>query len=175
MFGGRPTFGVLATTAAKIPGTQSMMEKAFGMGMAFMAGARDFGGLGILVFADIGSMVELMLDIELVSALRRLARGFKVDPERIAESVICEVAPRGAYFLEHEHTARHFREEQWLPELLDRRITTAWANDPRTMLDNARAKVLKLIQEAPNPCPLSSSQRRTLQEILDTADRELRA
>jgi len=94
-------------------------------------------------------------------------------PDRIAEGVICEVAHRGAYFLEHEHPLRHFRQEQWLPGLLDRWVVSGWANDPRTMLDNARDKALRLIREAPNRCPLSGGKRQEPQKILDTADREM--
>jgi len=173
MFGGTPRFSAPMGTAAKVPGAQSMMEKAFGMGMAFMAGVRNFTGLTTLAFSDVGSVVQLMMELELVSWMRKMAQGFEVDPDRIAEAVICEVAPRGAYYLEHEHTLRYFREEQWFPELMDRQVPMAWKEDPKTMVENARAKALRLIESAPNPCPLSSAQRRELQKILDAADREL--
>jgi len=150
-----------------------MMEKAFGMGMAFMAGVRSFGGLTTLAFSDVGSAVQLMMELELVSWMRKMAQGFEVDPDRIAEAVICEVAPRGAYFLEHEHTLHYFRAEQWFPELMDRQVPMAWKEDPKTMVENARTKALRLIESAPNPCPLSQAQRKELQKILDAADRDL--
>ena len=173
LFGGRPRFSVTTSTAAKVPGAQSMMEKAFAMGLGFALGARSFGALTTLAFSDVGSVVQLMLELELVSAIRDLAKGFEVDPERIAEEVICEVAPKGAYYLGHEHTFRHFRDVQWFPELADRRITAAWMQDPSTMLEHARRKALHLLETAPNQCTLEDAQRRELQRILDAADREL--
>jgi trimethylamine--corrinoid protein Co-methyltransferase len=175
LFGGTPSFHVPMTTAAKQPGAQSMMEKAFAMGMGFLAGARSFGGLTTLAFSDVGSAVQLMMELELVSCVRRMAAGFNVDPGRIGEAVIQEVAPRGAYYLNHDHTLAHFRDEQWFPELMDRRVPMAWNEDPQTMVDHARIKALRLIEKAPNQCPLAEDQRRDLQEILEAADRDIAA
>ena len=93
-----------------------------------------------------------------------------VAADRLAEEVICEVAPRGAYFLNHEHTAKYFREEFWLPELVDRRVPMAWAEDPRTMLDNARAKARRVAAEARNQCPLTDEQKQQVLEIVAEAD-----
>ena len=173
LFGGSPGLACPMSTAAKVPGAQSMMEKAFGMGMGFLAGARAFGGLSTLAFSDIGSVVQLMMEVEWVDSIRCMAQGFEVSAEQIAEEIIAEVAPRGAYFLQHEHTLKHYREACWIPELMDRRVPVAWKADPTTMLENARAKALHLVQTAPNQCPLSDAQRKDLQKILDAADREL--
>jgi len=173
LFGGTPRLHAPMTTAAKQPGAQSMMEKAFGMGMGFLAGARSFGGLTTLAFSDVGSVVQLMMELELVSCVRKMAAGFDVDPDRIAEAVIEEVAPRGAYYLNHDHTLTYFRDEQWFPRLMDRRVPMAWRENPRTMVDNARDRALQLIQTAPNQCPLSKDQRRDLREILKAADQNV--
>ncbi len=86
--------------------------------------------------------------------------------------VLLEVAPTGAYFLNHEHTARHFRRETWLPDLVDRRVPIAWLSDPKTMLDNARAKARRVAAEARNQCPLSEEQKRQVQAIVTEADRK---
>ncbi len=173
LFGGTPSITATTSVSAKVPGAQSMTERAFGVGMAFMAGIRSFGGLTTLAFSDVGSVVQLMLDMELMSAVEKLARGFDVDDEKLAEEVIKEVAPRGARFLESEHTFKHFREAQWFPELFDRRVTGTYALDPKTMLEQAREKALRLIDTAPNLCPLDESQKRELMRILAAADAEL--
>ena len=157
------------TTSSKQPDAQAIMDKALDTMWAVCAGVRSFGSMATLADADIGSLTQLMVDLELMSYFERLVQGIAVDEGRLAEDVIAEVAPRGAYFLNHDHTARYFREELWLPELVDRRVPMAWAQDPRTMIDNARAKARRLAATAENQCPLSDEQRRQIRAIMDEA------
>jgi trimethylamine:corrinoid methyltransferase-like protein len=157
-------------TAAKKPGEQALMEKALSCMWGICAGVRGWGSLGVLAFSDVGSVTQLMLDLELMSYFERLLQGIIVDPDRLAEELICEIAPTGAYYLNHEHTARYFRQELWLPELVDRRVPMAWAADPVTMLDNARAKARRIAATAPNQCPLTEEQQRQVRAILADAD-----
>ena len=171
-FGGRAAVSRGPTSMAKVPGAQAAMEKSIATLWAIVGGTRSFGSLATLASADIGSIVQLMLDVEMMQYFQRLLDGVEVDADRLAEEVICEVAPTGARFLEHEHTARHCRDELFSPELADRRVAGAWFNDPTTMLDRARAKARQLVATAPNRCPLDPAARRAIQEILDDADRE---
>ena len=171
MFGGRVTPQGGPTTCAKVPGPQSMMEKTMQTAWAVQGGTRSFGSLATLATADVGSIVQLMLDVEMMHHFDGLLKGIRVDEETIAEELICEVAPRGAYFLNEEHTARHFREELYLPELIDTQVPMAWIEDPVTMLDNARAKARRLIESAENKCPLSDEQRAQVREIVADAER----
>ena len=173
IFGGEYTAMASPTTMAKVPGVQAMMEKTLGASWAILNGIRSFGSLGILACADIGSPVQLMLDIELVQYYERLLAGIAVDDDHLAEDVIREVAPTGARYLEHEHSARFCRDEIWTPELSDRSLPMAWMNNPTSMLQNAAAKARKLIAEAPNRCPLSASQRSEIAEIVAEADAEV--
>lgn len=171
MFGGRVTPQGGPTTCAKVPGAQSMMEKTMQTAWAVQGGTRYFGSLATLATADVGSIVQLMLDVEMMHHFDGLLRGIRVDEETIAEELICEVAPKGAYFLNEEHTARHFREELYLPELIDTQVPMAWIDDPVTMLDNARRKARRLIESAENQCPLSDEERAQVREIVRDAER----
>jgi len=171
--GAWPAAGFWPTTTAQTPGAQAMMEKALGMALGVLTGMRRFGALGTLATTDVGSPVQLMLDVEMWHWFQRFVDGVEVDEERLAEEVIAQVAPQGARFLEQPHTAQFFRTELWTPELLDRRLATAWIRDPQTMVDRARAKALRLLAEAPNQCPLSGEQRRAIRAIVAEADREI--
>lgn len=170
IFGGEYRATGWPGTASKIPDEQALMEKALACMWSYCGGVRSWGALGCLAFSDIGSVVQLMLDLELVSYFERLGEGVRVNEETLAEEVICEVGPKGAYYLNHDHTAAHFRTELWLPELVDRRVPLAWLNDPQTMLDNARRKAQRVAAEAQNQCPLSDEQRRQVQAIVADAD-----
>lgn len=171
MFGGPVTSSGGPTTAAKVPGAQSMMEKSLQTSWAIMGGVRSFGSLATLAVADVGSIVQLMLDLEMMAHFQRLLEGIEVTPETLAEEVIAQVAPRGAYFLNHDHTAQHFRRELWLPELVDSQVPMAWVQDPVTMVDRARAKARRLVATAENQCPLSDEQRRQVEEVVADARR----
>jgi len=173
LFGGHPAPSAGPTTAAKVPGAQAMMEKAQHTTFGVLAGARSFGSLSLLAFADIGSLVQLMLDVEMMTYYDALLRGIEVTEDKLAEELICEVGPAGARFVETEHTARYFREEFWLPELLDRRTPMAWAAEPVTMLDNARKKAQHLLATAPNRCPLDDAQKQEVARIVAAADRQV--
>ncbi|MGD9498354.1 MAG: trimethylamine methyltransferase family protein [Armatimonadota bacterium] len=170
LFGGQWSAMAGLSTSAKAPGPQAMTEKALEGMWGLANGVRSFASLGILATSDAASVTQLMLDLEIVGFLARLARGVECDDERIAEELSARVAPRGAYFLDQEHTARHFREELWLPELMDRRTPMAWAADPTDMLARARTKAARVIAAAQNHCPLSDEQRRQVAEIVAAAD-----
>ena len=173
LFGGEYTGRGGPTTAAKLPGAQSMMEKALGATWAICAGIRAFGSLGITAHADIGSPVQLMMDMELMSYFEHLLKGIKVDEDRIGEQTIIDTAPTGARFLDTDHTFRYYREELWSPELSDRRVPMAWVEDPRTFLDNARGKAQKLLGEAPNKCALTQTQQAEVKRIVAEADAQV--
>jgi len=171
-FGARAAVSRGPTTTAKVPGAQSMMEKSIATLWAILGGTRSFGSLATLASADIGSLVQLLLDVEMMAYFQRLLDGVEVDTDRLAEEVICEVAPTGARFLEHEHTVRHCRDELFSPDLADRRVAAAWFHDTTSMLDRARAKASHLVATAPNRCPLDEPARREIRAILAAADRE---
>lgn len=157
------------TTSSKQPDIQAIMDKALETMWAICGGVRSFGSLATLADADVGSITQLIIDLELMSYFERLLQGIHVEAETIAEELIIQIAPQGAYFLNQEHTARHFRPELWLPELLDRRVPMAWAQEPRVMLDNARAKAKKLAATAENQCPLSDEQKRQIKAVMAEA------
>ena len=175
-FGGRATVSRGPTTMAKRPGAQSMMEKSIATLFAILSGTRSFGSLATLGTADIGSVVQLMLDVEMMQYFQRLLDGVEVDEERLAEEVICQVAPGGARFMEHEHTLKYFKEELFSPDLADRQVAAAWFDgNPKGMLDRARARATQLLDAAPNQCPLSDADRAEIQRVLDAADRQAAA
>jgi trimethylamine--corrinoid protein Co-methyltransferase len=173
VFGGTYVGAGGLNTTAKVPGAQSAMEKGMDAMWGFCAGVRSFASLGLLATSDAASVTQLMLDLEIVSQLRQLARAAVIDTDQLAEDVIREIAPTGAYFLSHEHTARHYRDELWVPDLMDCRVPMAWAQSPATMLENARNKAQRVAAEAENQCPLSDEQRRQVAEIMAEAQRKM--
>jgi trimethylamine:corrinoid methyltransferase-like protein len=173
LFGTPPIGPIMGYGSAALPGAQSAMERAVEISVNFMAGAREQTGLGALATADAASAVQLMIDAELMSMFAHAHRGFEVNAETIAEQVIAEFAPRGAVFLEADHTLDNLREVNWTPNLVERRSLGSWLNDPADLIDRARQRAIDMERDAPNRCPLDDAQRRVIRQILDQADRAL--
>ena len=171
IFGGEYTVGTAPLTSAVRPGLQSGLEKGMGAMFAIMSGARTWGALALTGTTDVGSISQLLIDLEIVGYVQHMLRGVQVDERRIGVDTIVETAPRGAYFLETPQTAEFFREELWIPELMDRRAPMAWAQDPSDMVERARTKTQQVIASAENRSPLDASQRQKIDEILADADR----
>ncbi|MBD3292205.1 MAG: hypothetical protein GF393_04730, partial [Armatimonadia bacterium] len=133
LFGGRYAVGLAPMSSAVKPGLQSGLEKGLTAMVGLLAGARSYGALSLTGTTDVGSEMQLMIDLEMMDWLERLAAGAQIDEERMGVETIAETAPRGARFLAEEHTARFFREELWMPGLMDRRAPMAWLADPASM------------------------------------------
>ena len=115
----------LMCTAA-YPGETAGMEKLMVALPNVLAGSGVLAGMGSLSLDEIISPVQLMLDCDLVGALQRLARGFEVTEEALAFETIRETVLRDGVFTAAEHTARHFRQEQWIPDLWAREMYHTW-------------------------------------------------
>jgi trimethylamine--corrinoid protein Co-methyltransferase len=136
-----------------------------------MSGARTWGALALTGTTDVGSILQLLIDLEMVAYVERLLRGVDVDDERIGVEEIVQTAPRGAYFLGTGQTVEFFRDELWMPELMDRRAPMSWAQAPSDMVERAREKMKHVVASAENRSPLTSSQRQQIDEIVAEADR----
>jgi len=97
---------------AKAPSCEMGMQKSINAIPAIMAGSHHLGTLGLLSVDEIGSPLQLIIDDEYAGMLRHFARGFEVNEETLAYDVIRETGP-GGLFAGTEHTARHYRKEQW--------------------------------------------------------------
>jgi trimethylamine--corrinoid protein Co-methyltransferase len=106
-------------TDAVLPSAEAGMQKVFTALPCILAGGCnvDAGKLG----GSLCSPVQMIIDSELISALRRTLRGFDVDEKTLAVDVVDAVGPGGS-FLATEHTVRHMRSELWQPSV--------WTPDP---------------------------------------------
>ena len=159
-------------TTAKIPGAQAMFEKTQALMFGILSGARSFGSVGTLASADVGSLTQIVLDVEMIKSIERLLNGIDVTDDKLAVDVIKRVGSGGNYLAE-DHTVKYLREEMWFPELLDRRNVGGWMESPKTMVENAKNKVRKILLQAENKSPLNEHQKREIAKLLKKADEEL--
>jgi trimethylamine--corrinoid protein Co-methyltransferase len=99
----------------------------------------------VVDFADLAFCNDCM------AALIRLTRPLVVTDETLALEVIGETGAAGCY-LSHFHTVKHFRQELWQPQLMERRSWDQWeaagAPDIRQV---ARQQVLDMLQRRRSP------------------------
>ena len=170
---GLPVYVNVNLSDSKSLDAQAGMEKLGTLVPAILAGADLLGHAGIRGQDHGGSLLWLMVDNEAMDFAKRMLRGFQVDEETLAASVIADIGPGGNY-LTHPHTLRHFRQEQWFPsDLWTRQTYEAWeAGGAKTITDLAIAKVDHILKHhCPEPIdPLLSQE---IDRIVETARGEL--
>jgi trimethylamine---corrinoid protein Co-methyltransferase len=165
---GLPVYVNVGLTDSKLPDAQAGMEAGISLLCGALAGADIFGHLGICGADQGTSLVMLMLQHELIGYVERVLRGFTVDDETLGLDVIRAVGHDGS-FLAEGHTVRHFKQELWFPQLLDRRFWADWLERGATdMYERCLAAKAQLLAEH-RPTPLEEGLARELDRIVEAA------
>jgi trimethylamine--corrinoid protein Co-methyltransferase len=169
---GFPVYVNVGLTDAKLPDAQAGAEKASTLLMGALAGADMFGHCGICGTDHAGSLLWLAFDDEVMSYVRRIARGFAVDTEHLATDVVNTVSPAGN-FLAEEHTVRHFRDAIWLPSpAWTRQAYEPWQSEGATSFaDRLRARVDEILRSHRVP-PLDGGMVHEIDRVVEHARRE---
>jgi trimethylamine--corrinoid protein Co-methyltransferase len=157
-------------TDARLPSVEAGMQKVLTALPCILAGGcnLDAGKLG----GSLCSPIQMIIDSDLIGALRRTLWGFEVDDDTLAVDVMDEVGPGGS-FLATEHTVKHMRSEFWEPKV--------WASDAyqATVGEDIRSDVERALEHwhelmsQPDPEPgLSEETERRLQAVVDQAGRD---
>jgi len=148
---------------------QSILEKSMSFGLATAMGARSFG-VGSLAFSDVGSPVQLIIDLELAEYARKMFREVNVDDEHMGLDEILQTAPTGGRYLATMNTAQFFRESCWLPSLCDFRPFAAWNNHPNDIIANARKKALEMARNEAIEAAVAAGADRATVEVVDIVE-----
>lgn len=161
---------------AKRPGVEAGYEKVMNALPLLLASGRTRISCGQLSVDEVVSPIQMILDDEIVSALGRFARGFRVGEESLAFDATRSVGPGGS-FMGHEHTVRHFREALWEPRLGARDMLGGWLRSGGATAEH-RAMALWRESESLPPLPSRLSpegERDVLAEVRKVTGQEVRA
>ena len=149
-----PSWGVGGTTDANVLDEQAVAEAHQKLFLSALAGSNLIHDVGYMESGLCSSLELLTICNEFISRTRRFLRGFVVSEETLALDVIEEIGPGGDY-LTHDQTLARFREEIWMPELIDRQDYNSWkASGSTTLKERANAKVRAIIDtHKPQPLP----------------------
>jgi len=173
-FYGLPVYINVGLTDAKLLDAQAGIEKAATLTLGALAGADMFGHAGICGTDHAGSLAWLMADNEIMAYVKRITRGFEINPETLATDVIRAVGPAGS-FLAEAHTVEHFRQELWPPgPAWTRQGFSEWERTGRTsMRDRMVSEVLHVLSRHQAP-PIDDALAREIDRIVVCAEGELR-
>ncbi len=167
---GLPAYANAGYGDSKVPDAQAGLEKGMTLLLSALAGADSFAHAGVA--GTIGaSLVQMVVDDEMMGYLRRIMRGFQVSPETLAFDVIQQVGIGGTFSSE-EHTLNHLRQEYWEPHLFDWDRYDTWiAKGRKTMLDRAIERKNELLRTH-TPELLDAKLSKEIDRIVAAADRE---
>ena len=169
---GIPMWGTAGVSDAHCLDQQAAMEMAISLLMAGLDGANLVHDVGYLGQGLIGSAAGIVMNAEIISYVKRILRGFDIDPDRIGLDVIEQVGP-GGNFLTTEQTMALHRHEHWRPMFANRANLEQWlADGQKTYAEIAAQKALDILKT--HPCESLPLQiRKDLDAIAEDAGKVL--
>ena len=153
---------------------QAMVEHSLYGLMVAAAGAAVVGRAGELEAAKTFSPLQLIVDDEIVAALRRIEQlqsELTVEEKSTAWDDILSVSP-GGHFLETEHTLKYCR-EAFQHKLFSRKSRDAWSSEGGSaLIDRARDRSRELLAAARQP-KIAPGTIEEMKRIVTEADRTL--
>lgn len=167
-----PSNAVTGTSDSKLPDQQAAYDKMMTILLPALARPDSMSLVGgMLDFAMIGSMEQLIIDDEICGAVRRILNGIPVDEESLALEVIRNVT-HGGIFLNQLHTVKNYRRELWMSRITNREDRTKWIKgDCKDMRQRARERVKELLNKELQS-PLPEERVIAMEEVIERIRRE---
>ncbi|MGD2147949.1 MAG: trimethylamine methyltransferase family protein [Anaerolineae bacterium] len=168
---GIPSWSTVGSDAHVLD-AQAGIEHAIGTLMAALDGSNLIHDAGYLGQGLLGDPRAILMSDEIISYVKHILRGFRIDRDTLAVGVIRDVGP-GGDFIAHDHTYEHFRGEQWQPGLFNRDDPDTWrikGSEPYDQVLTERVREILATHAAP---PLPEAVQVQLDEIAERAEREL--
>jgi trimethylamine--corrinoid protein Co-methyltransferase len=148
---GLPSWGLAGCTDAKAVDAQAGSESAFTILAQGLSGLNLIHDVGYMDNGMVCSTAQLVLGDENIGMARRFIEGITVNAETLALDLIEEVGPAG-HFLEKDHTHKHFKNEQWRPNLMTRVGFDEWQSQgARDTAERIQEKLKIILEEHQAP------------------------
>ena len=127
--------------------------------------------MGMLELGVTWSHEQLLIDNDIVNMVKRSIQGINVNDDTMAVDLIKQ-AHDIKDFLHQKHTIKYMR-RQSRPKLIDRTTRGTWeAKGGKDLTQRAREEARKIIKTH-KPIPLSDDVKKTLREIVKSAEKDL--
>jgi trimethylamine--corrinoid protein Co-methyltransferase len=148
---GIPYYGAAGVIDSKVPDQQAAYENAMNVLVATLAGADVVHDAvyGIVESGITASYEMFAISNEICGAIKRVAKGMRVNKETLAFDIIEKVGHDKNHFNSPEalkFTKKHLLEEQWQPMLTDRSSRPEWERrGSKEITERAREKVKEIL------------------------------
>lgn len=113
-----PVWGTGGCSDSNAMDVQAGAETAMSLLCSVLSGANLIHDVGFLSQGLCITPGFHLLNDEIISMVKQIAKGIEVNSETLCLDLIDAVGP-GGNFLEHEHTLNHFK-DMWIPKIFDR-------------------------------------------------------
>jgi trimethylamine--corrinoid protein Co-methyltransferase len=138
-------------TDSKLPDNQAGFEKGITMALAALSGGGFvYESAGMLASLLGCSLEAMVIDDDMLSTIRRVARGIEVTDETLSLDVIADTVAGPGHFLGADQTMALMETEFIYPRIADRSSPDDWADaGSKDMWDKARERVKTVLATAP--------------------------
>ncbi|MGD9066948.1 MAG: trimethylamine methyltransferase family protein, partial [Desulfobacterales bacterium] len=158
-------FGTAGCSDAKVADEQAAMESCFTCVTQALTGCNVIHDVGYLESGLAGSLDLVVMTNELLGMIKRFKQGINLAPECLAADLIDRVGI-GNQFLTEDHTLKHFRSENWEPDLIDRYRYDEWESNGKKDLAHRAQERIEHILAAPPSKKLGHRQAEELSKII---------
>jgi trimethylamine--corrinoid protein Co-methyltransferase len=113
------------------------------------------------------------LQHEIISFVESVMRKIEFSENTLGLEEIEAVAGTGKTFLDRDHTLEHFRQELWVPTLLDRQYYQGWLEGGALSTEERCHQRKQQLLRTHKPDPLAEDLENSLDKIVGEARREL--
>jgi len=168
-YAGLPLWQTGGCTDSKTFDEQAITEGSLSVFFSALSGGDLCHDVGYTESAMTGSVFQLTAMNEAIGYARRITRGIEVNEDTLAVDVIDRVGPNGHY-LKDEHTRRHYKNEFWMPGLIDRRNFEDWKMmGEKSFKDRTVAKVQDILASY-EQVPLKDKTEKVIEQVLADAE-----
>lgn len=161
-----PMFGTAGCSDSKLPDEQAVFESTLSCLTQPLTGANLIHDVGYIESGMTVSMEMLVINNEVIDAVRAILRGINTDKDHLAFDAIDKVGP-GGNFLAQRHTLNHFKTEHWSPQLSNRKNYQKWEEEGRNIMkSNALDKVHSILEDY-SPPQISTDKRERIDNLLN--------
>ena len=172
-FYGLPSYGTGGCSDSNAIDAQAGIESTFSNLMAAFGGTNLVHDVAYLGAGLIGSLEMILLNSDITGFIRRTLQGIAVNEDTLCLDLIDKVGPGGEYMTQ-AHTFKHYKEEAFYPEYLNRKQHQTWmlsgGEDIRAVLN----KKVKEIIEADTKPLLSENVMSQYDEIIRRREEEVK-
>jgi trimethylamine--corrinoid protein Co-methyltransferase len=129
--------------------------------------------MGISGVDQAASLDMLVLQHEVIAFVESAMREIEFSDRTLGLEEIAAVAGTGKTFLDRDHTLEHFRQELWVPALLDRQYYQGWVDSGALSTEDRCRQQKERILRTHHPDPLPEDLAAAVDEIVEAAKREL--